>query len=72
MVEVLVDGRTVAYRLARHPRSGRPATDQLHRFLYVPASDFWRRFLGGRCSRVVLATEDSGVEQPAEDRAGQG
>ena len=45
IVELSVGGRPAWYRLARHPRTGAPALDRLSRFLYVPASDFWRRHL---------------------------
>lgn len=54
IVEIPVLGRTAIYRLARHPRSGRPAIDHRHRFLYVPAPGFWRRLVDGQAHRVVL------------------
>ena len=47
LVELSVRGKPTWYRLARHPRTGAPATDRVSRLLYVPASDFWR----GRLNR---------------------
>jgi hypothetical protein len=42
-VELAVKDGTAWYRLVRHPRTGAPALDRLHRLIYVPAQAFRRR-----------------------------
>jgi len=43
IVELAVKDGTAWYRLVRHPRTGAPALDRRHRFIYVPAQAFRSR-----------------------------
>jgi hypothetical protein len=43
IVELAVDDGTAWYRLVRHPRTGAPALDREHAFIYVPAQAFRSR-----------------------------
>jgi hypothetical protein len=60
LVELSVRGKPTWYRLARHPRTGAPATDRVSRLLYVPASDFWR----GRLTRNALSGGAARIDRP--------
>jgi hypothetical protein len=53
IVELAVRGESAVYRLVRHPRNGQPAVDRHNRFLYVPASEAWRRLLRYRADRAT-------------------
>ena len=69
LVELSVGGEPVWYRLARHPRTGAPATDRVSRLLYVPALDFWlghltRNALSGRVARVDRPVTSHGGSSP--------
>jgi hypothetical protein len=53
IVELAVTDGTAWYRLVRHPRTGAPALDREHRFIYVPAQAFRSR----RRPQPVTATQ---------------
>jgi hypothetical protein len=53
IVELAVGGESAVYRLVRHPRNGQPAVDRHNRFLYVPASEAWRKLVSYRTGRAT-------------------
>lgn len=70
-VELPTGSSSSLYRLARHPRTGRPVWDHLDNLLYVPLTDVAPR-TGTRDGARILAFRGNGPTGCRPRRAGEG